>query len=227
MKLYRFVYSPFARKVQMLLDLLDRRYTVVEVPYSDRTEIATLTGGYIYVPVLVDDDGAVVCDSRRICQHLLAAPAAAAAFVPSPLEGPIWAYADWCDGPLEDVTFRIGSPSVRDRWTSASDRALYVLVKERKFGAGCVDEWARDRDRLLARAGEMLAPTTRTLAAQPFLFGARPTMADAALYGHFAMLAAADPTLLAGFRPELLAWMRRLEEVAATGAHARVRAGST
>jgi glutathione S-transferase len=212
MRLYSFHYSPYVRKVQAVLDLLGRDYTVVEVPYSDRTELATLTGGYIYVPVLVDDGGQVVCDSRRICEHLLADPEAAAALVPPPFEGPIWAYSDWCDGPLEDVIFRIGSPSVRDRWKSAGDRALYVLVKERKFGAGCVDQWRQQHDELVARAGAMLAPTERTLGVQPFLFGARPTLADAALYGQFAMLHAGDPALLGRFSPTIAAWLRRFEE---------------
>jgi glutathione S-transferase len=212
MKLYRFEYSPYARKVQLLLDWLGGDYQAIDVPYSDRTELATVTGGYIYVPVLVDDDGTVVCDSRRICQHLLVG-AAAERFVPPPLDGPIWAYSDWCDGPLEDVMFRIASPARRDRWRSPSDRALYVLIKERKFGAGCVDAWQRDHEQLLAQANGLLAPTARTLGAQPFLFGARPTLADAALYGQFAMLAAADPRLVERFPRELRAWIGRVEEV--------------
>jgi glutathione S-transferase len=162
MKLYRFVYSPYARKVQMLLDLLRRPYTAVEVDYSDRTQLATITGGYIYVPVLVDDAGLVVCDSRRICEHLLVGPAGAT-FVPSPLDGPIWAYSDWCDGPLEDVMFRIASPRVSDRWKTAGERALYVLIKERKFGAGCIDAWERDREQLLAKARGLLEPSARTI----------------------------------------------------------------
>jgi glutathione S-transferase len=214
MKLYRLIYSPYARKVQMLLDLMGRRYDAVDVLYRDRTELATLTGGYIYVPVLVDDDGKVICDSRNICQHLLTGPAAGA-LVPAPLDGPVWAYHDWCDGPLEDVMFRIASPAVRDKWQNAFERALYVLVKERKFGAGCVEAWERDREGLQARAIAMLEPTARTLAAQPFLFGARPTLADAALYGQFAMLIAADPALTRPFGPVLGAWIGRLDELAA------------
>ncbi len=156
MKLYSFHYSPYVRKVQAVLDLLDRPCTTVEVPYSDRDELAALTGGYIYVPVLVDDAGRVVCDSRRICEHLLADERAARTLVPAPLEGPIWAYSDWCDGALEDVFFRIGSPAVRDHWKRAGDRALYVLVKERKFGAGCVDQWLGQRDELVARGDPAL-----------------------------------------------------------------------
>jgi glutathione S-transferase len=89
------------------------------------------------------------------------------------------------------------------------------LIKERKFGAGCVDAWERDTEQLLARGQELLQPTVRTLSAQPFLFGAQPTLADAALHGLFAMLEAGDPGLLRRFDPQLLAWIRRVDELAA------------
>jgi glutathione S-transferase len=214
MKLYRLPYSPYARKVQLLLDLLGRRYTTADVPYSDRSELATLTGGYIYVPVLVEDDGTVLTDSRRICEHLLTGEAAAR-FVPPPFEGPVWAYSDWCDGALEDVLFRIASPAIRDRWRSPGDRALYILIKERKFGAGCIDAWERERESLLARANALLAPTARTLAARPFLFGDAPTLADVALHGEFAMLTYGDPQLVTRLPPEFPPWLRRLEALAA------------
>jgi glutathione S-transferase len=210
MKLYAFDYSPYVRKVQLVLNLLGRAHQVIDVPYSDRDELASVTGGYIYVPVLVDDDRKVVCDSRAICQHLLTGDAAAR-LVPPPLDGPIWAYHDWCDGPLEDVMFRIASPTIRDRWKSPCDRALYVLVKERKFGAGCVTAWEEQRDNLVARANDLLAPTARTLAAQPFIFGATPTLADAALYGQFAMLRAGDERLLGRFGAIFRDWIGRLE----------------
>jgi len=215
MKLYRLPYSPYARKVQLLLDLLGRRYTTVDVPYSDRSELATLTGGYIYVPVLVEDDGTVITDSRRICEHLLTGEAGAR-FVPPPFEGPVWAYCDWCDGALEDVLFRIASPAIRDRWRNPSDRALYVLIKERKFGAGCIDAWERDREGLLERANALLAPTARTLAARPFLFGDAPTLADVSLYGEFAMLTYGDPQLVTRLPAEFPPWLRRLEELTKT-----------
>ena len=214
MKLYKFDYSPYARKVQALLDLMGVRYTPIEVAYGDRNELATLTGGYIYVPVLVDDRNQVVTDSRRICEHLLVGEAGAR-FVPPRLEGPVWAYHDWCDGPLEDVIFRLGSPYIARRWPTPSERALYVLIKERKFGAGCVDAWERDQANLIERGNKLLAPSARTLAAQPFLFGDKPTLADVALYGNFALLAAASPDLVGRFQPEFAAFVRRIEELAA------------
>jgi glutathione S-transferase len=212
MKLYRLRYSPYALKVQTLLDLLGERYEAIDVRYGDRTELAQVTGGYIYVPVLVDDDGTVVTESRTICERLLARPGAER-LVPQPFEGPIWAYADYCDGPLEDV-FRISTPVVRDTWTDPFERALYVLIKERKFGAGCVDAWARDRHGLLARGRHLLAPTISTLSRQPFLFGDRPTLADCALYGNLTMLHAADPALVSALSEPLAAYRARVESVA-------------
>lgn len=208
----------------MLLDLLDRPYELIEVAYSDRNELARLTGGYIHVPVLVDDDGRVTVESRRICEELLV-DGAARKLTPEPLEGPIWAYADFCDSVLEDVLFRIASPSVRDAWESPGDRALYTLIKERKFGPGCVDQWRRDKDTLLDRARVLLAPTIRTLRSVPFVFGERPTLADAALYGNLAMLIEADASLPSALGTELLGYMARLEALvrASAGADARGR----
>jgi glutathione S-transferase len=222
MKLYRFRYSPYARKVQMVLDLLGRRYELVEVPYSDRTELASVTGGYVYVPVLVTDQGEVVVESRDICEKVLQ-DGAAAQLTPSPMQGPIWAYADFADGPLEDVLFRIASPAIRDAWRSPSDRALYVLIKERKFGAGCVTAWERDRDGLLARGRHLLAPTLATLERQRFLFGDSPTLADAALYGNCVMLEEGSPALVAELSPVLPPYMRRLEDAAAASSGASRR----
>lgn len=208
MKLYRFRYSPYARKVQAVLDWLGRRYELVEVPYGDRNELASLTGGYIYVPVLVTDEGQVLRESRDICEHLTQ-NGHGARLVPQELEAGIWAYHDWADQILEDVLFRIGSPSVRDAWPSPGDRALYVLIKERKFGPGCVDTWLRDRDTLIQRAQKLLAPSLRTLERHPFLFGTSPTLADAALYGNLLMLQEAAPELIARISPTLVKFADR------------------
>jgi glutathione S-transferase len=213
MKLYRFPYSPYARKVQMLLDLARHPYELIDVDYVDRHELAQLTSGYVYVPVLSTDDGQVITESRAICEHILQGRVAEL-LVPTPYQGPIWAYADFADGPLEDLLFRIASPSVRDAWPTHFARGLYVLIKERKFGAGCVDAWERQRPELITRARKLLTPSFETLSKQPFLFGTQPTLADAALYGQCAMLEAGGPALLDAVAPELRSYARRLEAAA-------------
>ena len=210
MKLYRFAYSCFARKAQMVLDLLGRDYQAVDVPYGDRSELVALTGGYLQVPVLVDDAGEVTVDSRAICERLLQGDAAHQ-LVPPPWEGPIWAYADWVDGPLEDLMFRLASPGVRRSFARPADRALFTFIKERKFGRGCVEEWERNAAELVGRARALLEPTVQTLSQRPFIFGDRPTLADAALYGQCCMLRCADAAMPAALAPVLSQWMPRLE----------------
>jgi glutathione S-transferase len=198
----------------MVLDLLPLPYELIEVSYGQREELAKLTGGYIQVPVLVDDAGTFTVDSRAICEKLLAGPAGKR-LVPSPLEGPIWAYADFADNTLEDPMFRIASPAIRDAWTNPFERALYVFVKERKFGAGCVDAWQRDAAQLIARTRHLLGPTLATLEQRPFLFGETPTLADAALYGECVMIEEGDKEMLARVSPALAPYLRRLEKFAA------------
>jgi glutathione S-transferase len=209
MKLYRFGYSPYARKVEMLLELAGIPFEAVEVPYGDRTELVEVTGGYLQVPVLVDR-GTVVTESRAICEHLLVGDVGAE-LVPSPWQGPIWAYADFADGPLEDVLFRFASPTLARQKRNAADRALFIFIKERKFGSGCVDLWHTQRADLVARGRRLLAPSVETVRRAPFLFGERPTLADAALYGNLAMLEGADPEFVVALGSELVPYMRRLE----------------
>ena len=130
-KLYRFEYSCYARKAQCVLDLMGVPYQVVDVPFGDRSELVELTGGYVQVPVLVTGDGRVIKDSRNICLALTATPEGAW-LVSETLSGPVWAYADWCDAPLEDVMFRIATPQIRQTFPRAADRALFTFIKERK-----------------------------------------------------------------------------------------------
>ena len=217
-KLYRFDYSPFVRKVQMVLDLIGTEYEAVDVPYGDRTELVELTGGYVQVPVLLAD-GEVITDSRNICRWLVGRPSGRW-LVPADRAGAVWAYADWCDGPLEDVMFRIATPQIARRFARPADRAMFTFIKERKYGAGCVGQWEREHEALTRKAAELLEPTLQTLRSQAFVFGSEPTLADAALFGQFAMLETADPRLPAKLAEAIVPWMKKLERWRRPGARA-------
>lgn len=212
MRLLRFPYSPYAAKVRALFDLAGVPVAITDVPYADRSELLALTGGYAHVPVLVHDDGRVICDSRRIAAVLIDEDARFSPLVPPELCAAAWAYADWVENQLEDELFRIASPGIRDRFATFNEQALFVLVKERKYGAGCVDRWAAERDARLARARELLAPTVHTFARRPFVLGDGPTLADAALYGQLAMLDYADPKLHGALGPALAGFRRRMRD---------------
>ena len=92
-----------------------------------------------------------------------------------------------------------------------SSVASAVLIKERKFGAGCIDAWQRDQGALIDAAERLLKPTLQTLAKRAFLFGDAPTLADAALYGLCAMIEEGNPRLLPRVSEQLVAFSRRVE----------------
>ena len=212
MRLYRFNYSPYARFVQAAIELAGTPCAVIDVPYGDRDELATLTGGSIQVPVLVTDDETVLADSRRIVAHLVGNDPRFAALVPAGDAAAVWAYVDWAGAVLEDVAFRLASPGLAPRFGRPFERALFVYIKERKYGAGCFDAWTRDAEDLAARLADLLAPTAATLKGRRFLFGDAATLADAALYGQLAMLELGAPERVADLDGAILAWKTRLEE---------------
>ncbi|GAB4214134.1 MAG: hypothetical protein OHK0012_11580 [Synechococcales cyanobacterium] len=205
--LYRFPYSCYALKVQYLLAYLGLEHSVVDVPYGDRSQLVALTGGRVVVPAL-DHDGTVVTESRTICHYLLGLTSHT--LVPPALAALIWAYGDWCDTVLEDVLFRLASPGIARRFPTAAESALFVFIKERKFGSGCVDLWQQQQDHLLATAQGLLQPTLGSLSAQPFVAGATVTLADIGLAAHLAMVEYADPALVTALNPRWPDYLARV-----------------
>jgi glutathione S-transferase len=216
MRLFRFRYSCYARKVQGLLELTGTPFEIVEVPYADRSAMLEAAGRYAYVPVLVADDGRVLRDSRDIAAALVEGDERFGRFVPDEQAGPVWAYADWIDVQLEDVMFRIASPGIRDRFATENERVLFAHIKERKYGPGVIEQWAREQELLVKKARALLGPTRRTLARAPFLCGPAPTLADACLYGQLTMVQYARPQLGSAFGDEIAAWYRRLLSLGAS-----------
>jgi glutathione S-transferase len=212
MKLYQFAYSPYAAKVRKCLELKRIAFETVEVPFMDRRELVAVTGGSVIIPVLVDGD-TVVKDSPRITAWL------DEHYGPSLRPGALCAAATalehWSDQILEDVAFRLATPGIARQmpeWNGGRQdaAAMYVFIKERKFGLGCVDAWRAAEADLSTRLAALLAPLVRTLELQPFLLGDQPTVADAAVFGNFHMLETALPGRMRSIAPGMTAWFERV-----------------
>jgi glutathione S-transferase len=167
--------------------------------------------------VVVADDGRVIRDSRVILETLAAEDERVGRLIPAALAGPIWAYSDWTDSAFEDVMFRLASPGIRAAFPTPLARALFTVLKERRFGPGCIDAWAAQRGELLAKGRAMLQPTLRTLAHVPFIMGDRVTLADVALYAQLAMCAYADPALVDALGADLGPWIERMRAAGVSG----------
>jgi glutathione S-transferase len=208
MKLYQFRYSPYAAKVRKCLELKRLAYEIVEVPYLDRRELVALTGGYAHVPVLVAG-GEVLCDSARITAWLDEKHAPSLR-----KDGAAVVFEQWADAILEDQAFRLAAPAMELQIAELNGgredaRAMYRLVKERKFGVGCIDAWRKDERGFASRVSALLAP----LRAEPFLLGEEATLADAAVWGNLHMIECVTPGRAVELAPHLAEWYRRLDEL--------------
>jgi glutathione S-transferase len=209
MRLLGFSYSPFVAKVRKCLELKGLPFSYVEVPYLDRRELLALTGGSIQVPVL-EDAGTVVSDSARITAWLDAKHA------PNLRADPLAVLVEaWADNVLEDTVFRIACPRIEPRlgelFGGREDaRAVWRLLKERKFGPGCLEAWARETEALNGRAVELLEPVARAVASRPFLLGDAPSLADAAVFGQLFFLELSLPGWIGLHSPGLSGWFGRV-----------------
>jgi glutathione S-transferase len=214
MRLFQFSYSPYAAKVRKCLELKGLAFEVVEVPYVDRRELIALTGGSVHIPVLVDGP-TVVTDSPRITAWL--DERHAPSLRPGALAGPAVVFEQWADQVLEDAAFRLAAPEVELRMAAANGgredaRAMFRMIKERKFGPGCLDAWRAGAAELSARLGTLLKPLAVTLESQPFLLGERATLADAAVWGELYMVDAVMPAELARQPASLRSWYARVRD---------------
>lgn len=216
MRLFQFWYSPYVAKVRKCLELKGLTFEPVEVPYLDRRELVAFTGGYAHVPVL-DDGGEVVTDSARIVAYL------DERYPPSLRADPLAVVVEqWAEGPLEEAAFRVAAPGMEDRFAALQGgredaRAVWVLMKERRYGAGALAAWRRYRAEHVRAVQALLEPVAWAAARRAFFLGDAPTLADAAVYGQLFMLDVALPGFVAEHLPALAAYYRRVHEAKRPG----------
>lgn len=189
MRLLQFSYSPFAAKVRMCLELKKLAYEVVEVPYLQRAELVKVSGG-IGVPVLVDG-ATVVTDSPRITAYLetKGGPSLRAHQLATVIE-------QWADNWLEETAFRLACPGLEDRMgreQGEEARLMFRLVKERRYGTGCIAAWRADEAKYAAETKAMLEPIAKAVERTGFVLGDAVSVADAAVAGQLHMIESALP----------------------------------
>jgi len=207
MRLYQFTYSPFAAKVRIVLKQKHLQCELVEVPYTNRAELVKVSGG-IGIPVLVDGD-TVISDSPRITAHLETKGG------PSLRANPLAVVLEqWADNWLEETAFRLACPGLEDRMGATQGeeaRLMFRLVKERRYGAGCIAQWRADQAKYSAETRAMLAPIVEAVKATGFVLGNTVSVADAAIAGQLHMVEAALPGWVTREVPSLREWYAALD----------------
>jgi glutathione S-transferase len=202
-KLFTFATSPYARKVQIVLDYKGVPYEPCERCYSlDRKEDLRAASRRAELPVLTLDNGRTLSDSTIICEFL-------EQVYPDPPVYPKDAYErarmrtieDLCDRTFDAIGFGY----------------FFGLLRKEAAEAPAIQEAAR------RECGEMMEIFERELGGKPFFCGAEPTVADFAAITH-APMARAMHLDLAGL-PQVTAWMDRMRALPAVAARRESVAG--
>jgi glutathione S-transferase len=191
MKLFTYATSPYARKVQMMLDYKGIAYEPVERCYSlDRKEDLRAVNARAEVPTLVLEDGRVITDSTIIGEYLEDAFPNPPLFPNDPYErARLRKLDDLCDRGFDAVAFGYFFGELR------GNQAM--------------------KEAAAAELRALLATLERELGARDFFCGAI-SMADFAAICH-APLARVAQIGLKDF-PQLAAWMARMREIPAVRA---------
>jgi glutathione S-transferase len=212
MRLYQFTTSPFCAKVRKILDFKGVDYEAVEVDYVERKELA-MVSGQIMVPALTLDNGEALVDSERIALALEEHYPDPTLF-PHAWRGVHLALARYFDTELEDVLFRAAIPYelAHYRRQGVDHEALWRLIRERKYGAGFVEQMLREHSASLSRAHKLLVPLEDSLGDRAFILG-RIGYADFALYGQLTYFAVSGPLTIPENLPNLHAFFERMNRI--------------
>jgi glutathione S-transferase len=212
MRLYQFATSPFCAKVRKILDYKGIDYEAVEVDYIERKELV-IASGQMMVPALTLDNGDTLMDSDRIAMVLEEHYPEPTLF-PHAWQGVHLALARYFDTELEDALFRAAVPCelAYYRRQGVDREALWRLIRERKYGAGFVEQMVREHSANLSRAHQLLAPLDDSLGDRAFVLG-RIGYADFALYGQLTYFAISGTLTIPANLPNLRAFFERINRI--------------
>jgi len=211
-RLYQFATSPFCAKVRKILDYKGVDYEAIEVDYVERKELV-MASGQMMVPALTLDNGETLVDSDRIAMALEEHYPEPTLF-PHAWLGVHLALARYFDTELEDALFRAAVlyELAHYRRQGTDHEALWRLIRERKYGAGFVEQMVREHSANLSRAHELLAPMEESLGERAFVLG-RIGYADFALYGQLTYFTISGTLTIPANLPNLRAFFERMNRI--------------
>ena len=208
---YEMSHSPYCIPITRALGALGVAFERIEVPNHDRSAVIQASGGLSYqVPLLVHDgrpiteSGPASLDIARYIDRTWGR------LFPNDIEGLHVIVVEFIEDRVEDLSFKLVDPSYLRDIEDPVAQLMVVRHKERKFGKGCVEQWASGAESLRAELESLLERFDRTLQHRPFLFGDQPVYADFALCGILGNYTHRDYNRLPQAQPALTSWWDRM-----------------
>jgi len=213
-ELIQFPWSPFCLAQKRILEYSGARFKVVNIPCTDRALVWRLTRQrYHKVPIIRDGKTVVFetnDDSQVIAKYL--DTKLQLGLFPHTWEGVqaiLWRHIE---KEVEGFAFKLNDIYFGEN-VPARNRLDYIRYKERKFGAGCLQQWRQEQDHLLVQLTHGLVPYEQMLADKSYLLDASPRFVDFDLYGMLANFLYTNHHSLPQAHAHLRSWYERMSRV--------------
>ena len=214
LQLIQFAWSPFCLVQQRLLDFSGAQHQIVNIPPGDRSLVWRETRQrYYQVPVLKDGKNVLfeTGENSQVIAKYLESKLQLGLF-PREWEGIqdlIW---ENIENEIEGITFKLNDARYKE-FVPKGEQLNYLRYKERKFGKGCLRQWAEQQRVLQRRLAEKLLPYEQMLGNRPYLLDRRPRFVDFDLWGMLANFLFSGSYKLPPSRPKLKAWYGQMSRV--------------
>ena len=184
-ELIQFPWSPFCIVQRRILEFSQTPFKITNLPNtSDRSLIWKLTKHRYYAVPVVKDGAAVLFetaeDSQVIAKYL--DQKLQLGLFPPEFEGVQYLLWRYIENDVEGIGFKLNDIYFEE-FVAKSDQVAFIRHKERKFGAGCIDQWRAGRKNLLQQLEHRLVPFEEMLTHHAFLLGDCPRFVDFNLFG--------------------------------------------
>ena len=197
-----------------ILEYSGAPHQIVNIPATDRSLVWKETRQrYYQVPVLKDGKNVLfeTGENSQVIAKYLESKLQLGLF-PREWEGIqdlIW---ENIENEIEGITFKLNDVSYKE-FVPKGEQLSYLRFKERKFGKGCLRQWAEQTQAMQRRLAEKLLPFEQMLGTRPFLLDRRPRFVDFDLWGMLANFHFSGKYKLPASRPKVKSWYARISHL--------------
>jgi glutathione S-transferase len=212
--LYQVPWSPFCLVQSRILSFSGAPHKLVNVPATDRREVWRVSRQrYYQVPLLKDGRNVVfeTGENSQVIAKYLETKLQLGLF-PAEWDGLqriLWANIE---NEIEGVTFRLNDVYYRE-FVPKAEQLNYLRFKERKFGRGCLEQWAQNQKQLQADLSDRLLSFEQMLKTKPYLLEGRPRFVDFDLWGMLANFLFSGHYKFPAVHPRLKSWYERMSNI--------------
>lgn len=213
-ELIQFPWSPYCIVQRRILEFAGQPFKIRNIPNSDRSLVWRLTRQRYYQVPIIKDGNKVVFetdnDSQVVAKYLDFK--LALGLFPWKHEGVQSLLWRDIENDVEDVGFRLNDIYWKEIVPRA-EQLPFLRHKERKFGRGCLEQWARQQKSLLAQLAARLVPYDEMLMTRDFLLDERPRFVDFDLFGILENFLYSGHYRLPVVHARLARWHRRMQKI--------------